>query len=446
MRYRILIAEDDATMASLLSQLARKAGFSIEHYSDGESAWSAMQKDPADALLADIQMPGINGLELIEKVSAIYPGLPAVVITGFATVPDVQRAFRAGAMDLITKPFDNDDVRQVLDRISRHLDRERRIESLQHRLLMQEDDSSKPVFNSRAMLQVMELIDKVADLDTPILLTGETGTGKGVIARTIHRNSSRSEGAWFSVNCGAVAETVAESELFGHERGAFTGAEVRKRGILELAHGGTLFLDEINSAPPSIQTRLLDFVQDKTIRRVGGQEAIEVDTRLIIASNQDLAELVKQGDFREDLWYRLNVFPLILPPLRERHEDIIPLIEHFILAAARQFKRPIPRMTEEAEQILLNYGWPGNVRQLENIILRAMVLADDATIQPQHLPSECQNSIENPKSWDWSPDASLKEIEALWIRHMIDRYNGNKSKAARQLGIDVSTLHRKLRN
>ncbi|MCG7872593.1 MAG: sigma-54 dependent transcriptional regulator [Candidatus Thiodiazotropha lotti] len=446
--HRLYIAEDDAAMAGLLAELARKCGFVVDHFADGHTALSALTREPPDALLADIQMPGMNGLELIEKSAEICPGLPVVIITGFATVPDVQRAFRAGAMDLITKPFDNEDVRLALKRIVRQLARERRMESLSQRLAMLEHGKATPVVNSRAMQDVMSLIDKIADLDTPVLLSGETGTGKGVLAQAIHSTSARRNGPWFSVNCGALAESVIESELFGHERGAFTCADSRKRGILELAHTGTLFLDEINSASAAVQTRLLEFVQERSLRRVGGSQSIQVDVRLVIASNQELGDLVKQGRFREDLWYRLNVFPLQLPPLRERRDDIIPLAERFVLTTARQLGCAAPSFSDECEALLQRYSWPGNVRQLENVMHRAVVLADDSLIEKQHLPPECLEGT-NPASapsHNWDADASLQQVEARWIQHMIERCNGNKSEAARRLGIDVSTLHRKLRS
>ena len=446
MSHTIYIAEDDKAMAGLLSELAREAGFVVQLFHDGAAALKAIVASPPDALLADIQMPGLNGLDLIERVSSSFPGLPAVVITGFATVPDVQRAFRAGAIDLITKPFNNDDVRQVLSRILNQLNRDFRMEALQNRLARLENHDVVSQFKSPVMHELMSMIDRIADLDTPILLTGETGTGKGVVARAIHDISQRNQSPWFAVNCGAVAESVAESELFGHERGAFTGADSRKRGVLELASAGTLFLDEINSAPWPIQTRLLDFVQHKILRRVGGQESIKVDTRLIIASNQNLYELVKQGVFREDLWYRLNVFPLQIPPLRERKEDIIALAEHFICNLSRQLKRPVVSLTDDSEHLLLNCSWPGNVRQLENAMHRAVLLAEDDCILPRHLPAECTQGavVENHVPWD--ADASLQAVEQLWIQHMLERCDGNKSEAARRLGIDVSTLHRKLKS
>ena len=445
MSNRLLIAEDDSVMSGLLTDLAQEAGFSVQKFADGKQAHDAIVNDPPDALLADIQMPGMNGLELIEAVSTICPGMPSAIITGYATVPDVVRAFRSGAIDLITKPFDNQDVRAVLTRFAKQLDRERRIEALSLRLSKLETGHIMPVINSRAMKKTISLVDKVADLNTPVLLNGETGTGKGVLARSIHAASHRHDGPWFSVNCGSLSDSVAESELFGHERGAFTGANARKRGVLELAHGGTLFLDEINSASPAIQTRLLDFTQQHTLRRVGGEQSIEVDVRLIIASNQNLEQLVKEGTFREDLWYRLNVFPILVPGLRERREDIIPLAESFVLKISNDFKRPAKQLSDEVEHSLINYSWPGNVRQLENFMHRAVVLADGPIIERQHLPEELTGNNYAMDTVTWGPDASLTEVESLWISHMLSRCEGNKSEAARRLGIDVSTLHRKLR-
>lgn len=445
MPYRLMIAEDDAAMRGLLAELAQDLGFEVECCSDGLKAQTAIRVDPPDALLADLRMPDLGGIELIEWLASDYPEIPVAIITGYASVPDVVRAFRAGAMDLITKPFDNADVRDVLNRFHRHLERERRIEAVKARLDTLEDDAPLLVLESRTMQQTLGLIQRVAELDTPVLLGGETGSGKGVLARQIHASSSRSNGPWFSINCGALSDSVAESELFGHERGAFTGAAARKRGVLELADGGTLFLDEINSASPAIQTRLLEFVQDQTLRRVGGERLLKVDVRLIAASNQDLSNCVREGKFREDLWYRLNVFPLIVPPLRERRDDIVPLAEYFLSRFAHQTGLTACRFSDSAEQSLLNHNWPGNVRELENCIHRAVILCDSEVVDAPQLALHSEVQKPHIESLPWQPEANLAEVETHWIQYTLNRCDGNKSRAARCLGIDVSTLHRKLR-
>lgn len=444
MNYRLLIAEDDAVMAQLLIELATKAGFIVEHYSDGKQAAHSIANNPPDALLTDIRMPGQTGIELTETVSIEYPNMPVAIITGFATVPDVVRAFRAGAIDLLTKPFDNKDVKDVLARFQKLLNRERKLEALTARIKTLEGSAILPQADSSAMQEAITLLNKVATLETPVLLNGETGTGKGVLARAIHTTSHRHEGPWLSINCAALADSVAESELFGHERGSFTGATARKRGVLELAHGGTLFLDEINSASSAVQTRLLEFTQDKTLRRVGGEQTMNVDVRLIVASNQDLQKAVDDGEFREDLWYRLNVFPINIPPLRERYDDILPLAEYFLHKYAQELQRPARFLTDDAEKALLSYSWPGNVRELENCIHRAVVLADEAEVNALCFPHFTGNAASKSSS-PWREDASLAEVEKLWIQDVLKRCDNNKTKSARLLGIDVSTLHRKLR-
>jgi len=445
MNYRLLVAEDDLVMAELLIELARSAGFTVTHHADGEQARQSIVLDPPDALLVDIRMPGLNGIDVIEAAMTSHPDLPAAIITGYATVPDVVRAFRAGVIDLVSKPFDNEQVTVVLNRFRQQLDRERRVEALAARLASLEEDTTQPQAHSRAMQKAMQLLDKVASLDTPVFLNGETGVGKGVLARMIHRASPRREGPWFSVNCAALADSVAESELFGHERGAFTGANARKRGVLELAHGGTLFLDEINSASAAIQTRLLEFVQEQTLRRVGGEKSFKVDVRIVVASNEDLQEAARIGRFREDLWYRLNVFPIVVPPLRHRREDILPLAEHFLLSFAREMRRPARQFSEDAEQLLMSNTWRGNVRELENSIHRAVILSENSVVERQHLPPEKNGIDPDTVPIPWSVNASLAEVESRWITHMLARCDGNKSETARCLGIDVSTLHRKLR-
>lgn len=445
MNHKLLIAEDDEAMSGLLTELANDEGFQVQNCANGKQAYDVLLNDPPDALLADIQMPEMTGIELIEAAYKACPGMPAAIITGYATVPDVVRAFRAGAIDLITKPFENKDVRSVLTRFRKSLERDQRIEALTERLSRIEETAILPVANSRSMQKTMDLMNKVAELDTPVLLNGATGSGKSILAHSIHSASPRHDKPWFSINCGALSDSVAESELFGHEKGSFTGAHTRKRGILELAHGGTLFLDEINSASQKIQTRLLDFIQDKTIRRVGGEQKIKVDVRLVSASNENLESLVKEGSFREDLWYRLNVFPITVPDLRDRREDIIPLAESLLHKIANNLKRPARQFSEEVEQLFLSHNWSGNVRELENCIHRAAVLCNGTTIERQHLPDELASFKPDNFTGQFSPDASLSEVESIWISHMLSRCEDNKSEAARRLGIDVSTLHRKLR-
>lgn len=447
MKFELLIAEDDQDMARLLAELAEEAGLHTIVVHTGTDALRRLQAEAPDALFTDLRLPEPNGLELLAAARALDPGMPVVMITGYATVQDAVQGFRSGLFDLVTKPFDTEQVRGVLERVRSLLAHERRIEQLDARLA-QLDAEQSPVVESRASHRMLELAGQVAPLDLPVLLSGETGTGKGVLARWIHDASPRRAGAFFALNCAAVPDTLIENELFGHEKGAFTGATARKRGLLELADGGTLLLDEINSTRPEVQARLLQFVQERRLLRIGGERPVDVDVRLIVAANEDLAELVDDGRFRRDLYYRLNVFPIALPPLRERREDIAPLAERFLLRYAGELARPARSFSTDALEALQRYNWPGNVRELENIIQRAVVLAPAERVERAHLPGELSGRapVLAAEHWPIPPDATLAEAERYWMRHLLERCGGNKTEAARRLGIDPSTLHRRLKD
>ena len=443
-----LIAEDDPDMASLLAEIAAECGFHAGSAATGSEALQRLQQGEVDLLLTDLRLPPPDGLALLRAALRLDPELPVVLITGHATVGSTVDAFRTGAFDLITKPFETEQVRAVLRRIRTLIEHRTRIDRLTTRLAQLDDGVVAPVMESGAMHRVLDLVQKVAPLEVPVLLLGETGTGKGVMARLIHRMSPRDSGPFFSLNCAAVNASLLESELFGHEKGAFTGATKTRRGLLELADGGTLLLDEINSAGPEVQSRLLQFIQERTLLRVGGERAIDVDVRLICAGNQPLEQLVKEARFRQDLYYRLNVYPVELPPLRERRDDIVPLAESFLLKYARELDKPARNFSEQALARLTTYDWPGNVRELENVIQRAVVLAPSETIGPQHLPADLQprqHGHAGDRAWPIAPDATLAEVERFWIQQMLENCQGNKSEAARRLGIDPSTLYRKLK-
>lgn len=447
MQWDLLIVEDDVPMAELLATLAEESGFAARVCHDRESAERAIADRVPDALFTDLRLPDGDGIGVIRLARSVSSEMPAVLITGFATVPDVVAAFRAGALDLLTKPFETEQISQVLTRIRDTLQQDRRFAAALKRLELVEGQGPPVVAESAPMRELLTLCERVAGMDVPILLQGETGTGKNLIARLIHDLSERRDGPWFSVNCGAVAASLAESELFGHEKGAFTGATERKRGLLELADGGTLFLDEINSATPEIQTRLLQFVQEQTLVRVGGQAPIRVDVRVIAASNQPLADVVAEGRFREDLFYRLNVFPLSIPALRERRDDIAPLAEQCLARSARRFGTTATRLSDDACRWLTQYHWPGNVRELENLILRLAILCPGDTIEMQQLPPEIRGTMPTVSSpADLPTDLTLAELERVWIEQTLQRCNNNKTEAARRLGINPSTLHRKLRD
>ncbi len=445
MRYQALIAEDDQDMAALLAELAREEGFDAEIAYDGLAAEVALKREVADVLLTDLRLPQRDGLSLLEVVRGQSPPMPVVLITGFATARDTIEAFQKGVFDIILKPFEPEQVRLVLRRLRSLLEHRYRIRQLRAELAQRPTD--EPQAASPAMKKVLSLAEQVASTELPVLLQGETGTGKGVLARYIHRASERAEQTFLALNCGAIAPTLLESELFGHEKGAFTGATVRRIGLLELAHGGTLFLDEINSATPELQTRLLQFIQERRFYRVGGARPVEVDTRLIVASNKDLAELVATKGFREDLYYRFNVFPILIPPLRERPADIPSLAEYLLLKHAKALGKNVHEIDTAALDALTRYRWPGNVRELENVIQRALVLATAETLTVVELPLELY-SDKAPHAGaqaPWGERARLEEVERYWIQHVLERHGGNRTKAAEALGIDPSTLWRKLR-
>ncbi|MGM0595041.1 MAG: sigma-54-dependent transcriptional regulator [Pseudomonadota bacterium] len=448
MKPTVLIAEDDEDMASLLAELCSEAGLEATLAPDGGTAVRRLHTEPPDVLLTDLRLPAPDGMALLAEARAVDPAMPVVMITGYATVQNAIQAFRSGLYDLITKPFDNEQVAALLGRIVSLLSHRRRIAQLTAQLERCDAERSAPVVVSRKSREVLRLAQQVAPLDMPVLISGETGTGKGVLARHIHALSPRADAPYFAINCAAIPENLIENELFGHEKGAYTGAAERKRGLLELADGGTLLLDEINTTSPEVQARLLQFVQEKSLMRVGGERSIQVDVRLVVAANEELAALVEEGRFRRDLYYRLNVFPIPLPPLRERREDIPELAEAFLLDAAQRFSRPAREFSAAALEALQRYAWPGNIRELENILQRAVVLAEGEVIGLEHLPAELGERVAGLPQGNLAvaEDASLAEVELYWIRHMIERCGGNKTEAARRLGVDPSTLHRRLKD
>ena len=438
------IVEDDQTMADLLAELCEEQGFVTTVYADGDVAFKNLNKESPDLLLTDLQLPGKEGLEIIRAARFIDPKLPTVLITGFATVNSTREAFQQGVLDVITKPFDTRQVSGVLKRIGLLLDQRRELEQLNTRLRQVDSGLIKPVAKSPAMRSTIKLIEQVAPMDVHVLLSGATGTGKGLLARWIHHLSPRSEKAFFTVNAASLSQDLAESELFGHEKGAFTGAVSRKRGLLELAHGGTLLLDEVNSLTPTLQTKLLQFIQEKTIIRVGGERLISVDVRLLFASNESLDELVEAGQFRSDLYYRINVFQVDLPDLNTRQQDIAPLALAFVIQQAARLERPARSLSNEAIQWLQQHHWTGNVRELENLIQRAVVLCNEEEIGIEYFPLQTPNRLMNDKNIPVHP-ATLEQVENWWIKHTLQEMDNNKTQAAKALGIDVTTLHRKLR-
>lgn len=442
----LLIVEDDAALAGMMARLAQEAGFEATLRHDGDSALRCLQEDPPDALLADLRLPGLDGIELLKASKSLDPRRPVLLTTGYATPMNAVEAFRLGVADILLKPFELEAARTSLARLKEQLDQRLRILQLTEELARTRGEAHFDAI-SRPMRQALELAGQVAGTPLPVLLEGETGVGKGVMARHIHALSPRAHGPFFALNCGALPQTLLESELFGYEKGAFSGAAARKLGLLELAAGGTLFLDEINSASTEAQTRLLQFIQDRRLFRLGGIKPVEVDVRLILATNRPLQAEVDLGRFRADLYYRINVFPITIPPLRERREDLPALVQYLLARHAARMGKALTGITPEALERLAAYAWPGNVRELENVLQRAIVLARGDRLGLDTLPPEIAGRQTAPApGLPWSPNATLKEVEAAWIRLTLDRCQGNRTQAARALGIDPATLWRKLRD
>jgi DNA-binding NtrC family response regulator len=444
MIFTLLIAEDDVAQARLLAKLAAEAGFDPLLMQDGNAALAELRANPPDALFTDLRLPGADGLALIAAAREADPNMPVILSTGYATAHNTVEAFHLGVTDVLLKPLELDAVRLTLKRLRDALAQRRRIDQLAAQVAAQ---TAPPLLDSRspAMKQCHQLINQVAATELPVLLEGETGAGKGVLAARIHALSTRHDGPFLTLNCGALPPSLLESELFGFEKGAFSGAAARKSGLLELAHGGTLFLDEINSTSLDAQTRLLQFIQDKRLMRLGGTKAIDVDVRLILASNRPLKDEVSAGRFRQDLFFRVQVFPIPVPPLRARRDDIAALAEYFLARHGRALNPAVLGIAPEAVERLQAYDWPGNVRELEAVIQRGLVLASGESLSLSELPADMRPASAGPGNVPWSADATLEEVEVYWIRHMLELCGGNRTQAARRLGIDPSTLWRKLK-
>jgi DNA-binding NtrC family response regulator len=442
----VLVVDDDAAMREMLTSLLAEAGIRAQTAKTAEDAMEALRNAEFDAVLSDIRMPGKSGYDLIGELRELRPETPVILMTAFGSLDSAVEALRAGAYDYITKPFKRPAVLASLERAfeRRELERENR------RLRRAVDHTTSfgdLIGTSPPMRDIFALIRKVADSQASVLITGESGTGKEVVARTIHFTGARGPRPFVPVNCTAIPEGLLESELFGHVRGAFTGAHTSKRGLFEEANGGTLFLDEIGDMGPSLQAKLLRVLQDREIRRVGGTQSIKVDVRIITATNKELHHEIEEGRFRKDLFYRLNVIPVDIPPLRERPEDIPILAEAFLRKHAGDEER---RLTPSALQRLLHCHWEGNARELENVIERGLALTDGPEIRAEDLPlpdgdseSPVVKLAEGLMEMGAERQLTLRELEDLYIAEILRRTGGNKVRAARVLGINRRTLYRR---
>jgi DNA-binding NtrC family response regulator len=439
---RILIVEDDDLMRELMTKILAGEHYHIFQASSGEEALKLLQEQTIDLVLTDLRLTGMNGLQLLTEVRSFDQEIVVIVMTAYASVETAVEAMRKGAYDYLTKPFINDEIRVMLRRAlnQRHLSRENRHLK---RELRERYRFENIVGNSEAMEKVYRLIEKMSGISSNVLIVGETGTGKELVARAIHYNSERSDRPFVAVNCGALTESLLESELFGHLKGAFTGAIANQEGFFRKADKGTLFLDEISEVSHGLQVKLLRAIQEREVIPVGGREPLRFDVRLIAATNRLLEDEVKKGTFREDLFYRINVITIPLPPLRDRKEDVPLLVNHFLQKYAQRLGKPSVKILREAMQALVNYDWPGNVRELENMIERAVALCEEDLIERTDLPdklTQVKIAIRDLDEYEMTLDA----LEEQHIKKVLQKVSGDKVKASQILGINLSTLYRKL--
>ncbi|QDG54954.1 sigma-54-dependent Fis family transcriptional regulator [Persicimonas caeni] len=444
-RGRILIVDDEQHAREALAVLLEEDGYDVRDAPDGFKALGVLRDWECDILVTDLRMPVMDGLTLIKKAREEFPELTCLVMTAFGSVENAVEAMKSGADDYLTKPLNFDAVEIVIDRALERTRMRRELDRLRNGVSLG-GATTQMVGNSPPMQKLKGMIDQVATSRATVLITGESGTGKELVARLIHERSDRSEKPFVRLHCSALAETLLESELFGHEKGAFTGAASQRTGRFEEANGGTLFLDEIGEIPMATQVKLLRFLQEREFERVGGNQTISVDVRIIAATNRDLEQEVRDGNFREDLYYRLNVIHLNTPPLRVRRGDIAPLASHFVAKYARQNGKEIDEISPEVIEALSQYDWPGNVRELENTIERAVVLANGTRIEMSHLPDNFGQTSFAPNSEIRIPGSTLEDIERYAILKTYEAAGGSTSETAEVLDISVRKVQYKLKD
>jgi len=446
---RILVVDDERSMRELLTIVLRREGHHVLLAESAEVAMAALERDTVDVLISDIRMPGMSGVELLRAAKRLDPDIVGIMITAFASTETAVEALRLGAYDYITKPFDVEELKaKVRNALERRTLRQENV--LLKRALRTSSAFANIVGRSKPMKAVFELIETVAPTNSTILVTGESGTGKELVARAIHVHSTRRDRPFVALNCGALPETLLESELFGHMRGAFTGAALTKKGLIETAEHGTVFLDEISEMSPMMQVKLLRVLQERKFRRLGGTDEIDADIRIITATNRDLSRLVAEGKFREDLFYRINVIPVQLPPLRDRREDIPLLAEHFLNKYREQMGRSVAGIASDAVRCLEAFGWPGNVRQLENVIERAVALERTSLIQLDSLPADVRAPVGGPGALGAGETQlpaqgldlpqHLEDRERDFVQQALRQADGRHDRAAKLLGITPRQL------
>ena len=447
----ILVVDDEKNTREGLAKFLEGLSYDVLTAESGEEGLRQIEKQKPDILLTDLRMPSMDGMSLLEKVKAKYPEISVIVLTAYGTVENAVKAMKMGAFHYLTKPVNLEELEFLIKKALTDQSLRQENQELRKELFRERFEEGNMVAHSEKMKQVLEMVDRVAPTRSTVLIQGESGTGKELIAHRLHQLSPRRKETFLAVHCAALTETLLASELFGHEKGAFTGANEKRIGRFEMAHQGTLFLDEIGEIPFEMQVKLLRVLQEGEFERVGGSKLIRVDVRLICATNKDLIQEVSEGRFREDLFYRINVILIKMPPLRERREDIRPLVEYLIPYLSRIHSKNVNVIDEEVLKYLEQYDWPGNVRELKNVLERMVVLSKGERLTLVHVPEDVKSPRElfplqeKHSGNSWLPEASnLQEMEKELIRLKISEAKGNKSKAARQLGISRRTLYRKI--
>jgi len=442
---RILIVDDEESMCQYLSIMLQKEGYEVTAVRSGVDALREAKARKYDLAISDIKMREMDGIQVLSGLKAIDPDIPVIIMTAYASQKTAIDAVNKGAFHYLIKHAKNDEIKMVV-RNAMEMRRARQETPAQRQTYKRDNDAKMIIGKGAAMQKVFELVEKVAPTDSTILINGESGTGKELIARAIHYRSTRAGGAFVTINCGALPESLLESELFGHVKGSFTGAIRDKEGLFKVATGGTFLLDEIGETSPAIQVKLLRVLQEKEIIPVGGTSPIKIDVRVIAATNRDLEDEVARGNFRADLYYRLNVIPVTLPPLRERREDIPLLVYHFLRKCKPDVKDVTQSITREAMQVLVDYDWPGNVRELENIMERSVILQSNEVLQGSDLPEILTRrpSSGGRKLFEGGPKVTLEELEKEYLVTVLNETGWQKKKASSILGINASTLYRKI--
>jgi len=449
-KHKILVVDDEQLIRWSLEQNLKKQGYDVLTAPSGEDALRILREDPPDLMLLDIQLPGINGMEVLERLREMDEDVIVIMVTALGVLETAVKAMRLGAYDYINKPFNLDELAIVIKKALETGELRREVAHLRSEQ-SKKYGISNIIGESKHMKNVLAMVEKVAKSDaSTVLIQGESGTGKELIAKAIHYESSRADKPFMAINCAAVPETLLESELMGHEKGAFTDAKAQKKGLFEMADGGTIFLDEIGDMAMGMQAKLLRVLEERSFRRIGGTRDIQVDVRIVSATNKNLIEAMEEKTFRNDLYYRIQVIPIFLPPIRERRDDILPLVHHFIAHFNREFGKNVKSVSKIAEKYLLEYSWPGNIRELKNVIERAIILENEETLLLEHLPQEMiaktGAASSGPITFRLPPEGiDIEDVERELIRQALEISEGNQSKAARKLNLGIDAFRYRMK-